>query len=82
MNPRIYELSSNDITEEKLARHGLSVDDAYEVFEDNPRYFRQKGQSVALRRGRLQSRPDRIRMIGFNRSGTLCRIVLEYPDDE
>ena len=82
MNPRIYELSSNEVTEEKLAWHGLSVDDAFEVFEDNPRYFHQKGQSVVLRQGRIQSRPDRIRMIGFSRSGALCRIILEYPDDE
>ena len=82
MRLRILELESNDTTEQKLASHGLSLDDAFDVFEDTPRFFPQKRRAKEMRQGRIRYRPARIKMIGFNRAGDLCRIIIEYPDNE
>lgn len=82
MAVRIEQLASTDLTEEKLATHGLTLDDAFDVFEDNPRLFPQKRRAEEMRAGRVRYRPARLKMIGFNRAGDLCRIILEYPDDE
>lgn len=81
MAGEIRGLNWNDATAEELARHGLEPDDAVDVFASGAaKRFRQPARR---RRGPLASRPiqpERIKLIGFNRSGRLLTFILELPD--
>ena len=71
----------NEEAEDKLARRGLRVEDAYNVLDGHPRFFRQKARTE--RSGEtLRERPERLRMVGPDGSGRLLTFILEYPDPQ
>ena len=81
MAGEIRGLNWNDATAEELARHGLKLADAVDVFESGAaKRFRQPARR---RRDPLASspiQPERIKLIGFNQSGRLLTFILELPD--
>lgn len=76
---RIYDLSANEVTEDELHRHGLSLDHAYQVFEERPLFLRQKAQDEIATDGSIRRRPERVQMIGPDRTGRLLTIIIERP---
>ena len=76
----IDDLSWNEMTEDKLAAHGLDVGDALNVFDSSPRYFDQPPVPEVDRSGRRRMRPRRILMVGPAPGRPLLTFVLEYPD--
>ena len=81
MKPKVISLDWSDDIPDKLAAHGLNLDAPYDVHDDEPEFFPQDGREEEFRDGR-PSRPARLLMIGQLRSGQLCRVVLEYPDED
>ncbi len=78
---RIIELSANETTEEELHRHGLTLEHAYQVLEEHPAFWPQKPTDEVLPDGSIRRRPERIQMIGPDRSGRLLTIIIEPPVD-
>lgn len=78
---RIVELTFNDATEAELHRHRLTIDDAYEVFEEAPFFRRQDPADERTPAGEFRRRPARVQMIGPDRTGRLLTIIIEHPID-
>lgn len=77
----LYSLSVNDATENKLAGRGLTIEDAFGVLDDAPRYFRQRAGAQPGPSGAIVERPARLRMVGRTASGRLLTFIIEYPDE-
>lgn len=71
----------NRTTADHLWTHGLTIDDAIEVANDQPILLHQPGKDVGLPDGEVRRRPDRRRMIGLTRAQRLLVLVIEYPDE-
>lgn len=67
----VFELHPTEDTENELWRHGLYVEDAFDVLDEN-RYkvFRDPGH------------PDRLKLIGPGRSGRILTFVVTRPDGQ
>ena len=70
--------ASNDVMR-KLAAHSLSFQDAEEVLRTAPKFARQRARWEPQPDGTERHRPQRVVMIGPNRSGRLLRFTLEWP---
>lgn len=78
---RVRDLVWNDVSEDKLAAHGLSIARAQEVLWGRPRFKTQEeGQEVD--EFGVRPRPKRLRMIGRDGSGRLLTVILELPNAE
>lgn len=80
MPDRIPRLTWNETTHEKLEAHRLNVDLALEVARNRPELFRQKSLKVLRPDSSIYDQPDRLRMVGPDRSGRLLTFILELPD--
>ena len=78
---RIHELNFNEETEAELHRHRLTIDDAYQVFEERPFFRPQPPTDERSPDGSLRRRPPRVQMIGPDRTGRLLTFILERPLD-
>lgn len=78
---RIHDLDFNPETEAELDQHQLTIDDAYQVFEERPFFRRQPPTDERSPDGSPRRRPPRVQMIGPDRAGRLLTIILEYPVD-
>ena len=78
---RIIELSANETTEEELHRHGLTLEHAYQAFEEHPAFLPQKPTDEVLPDGLPRRRPEPIQVIGPDRPGRLLTIIIEPPVD-
>lgn len=76
---RIYDLATNEVTEDELRRHGLFLEHAYQVFEERPLFLRQKARDEIAADGSIRRRPERVQMIGPDRTGRLLTIIIERP---
>ena len=76
---RVRGLIWNDVSEDELANHGLSIRLAQEVLWGRPRFKEQKERDELDEFG-VRPRPRRLRMIGPDGSGRLLTIILELPD--
>ncbi len=83
MANRIRSLSWNEVSIEELARHGPSTDEAEEVLsEGQAKRFKQpaRPRRDSVRMGQMQ--PERIKLIGPDRSGRILTLILELPDGD
>lgn len=78
---RIDDLSSNEMTDDERHGHGLSLDHAYQVFEERPLFLRQKAKDEVAADGSIRRRPERVQMIGPDRTGRLLTIIINPPVD-
>lgn len=76
---RVRGLVWNDVSEDKLAAHGLSIVRAQEVLWGRPR-FKTQEEGREIDEFGVRPRPKRLRMIGPDGSGRLLTIILELPD--
>ena len=82
MRPRIRHLTANEVTDDKLARHGLTMRHAEEVRSGQCIVRRQKRRLKFRPDGSLYEQPPRLKLIGPDRSGRLLTFVPEYPDQD
>ena len=73
-------VDGNDATGEELWVHGLSLDDADDVWEGPAKYFPQPARRREGRLGNVRLQPERMKMIGPDPTGRLLTFVLELPD--
>lgn len=73
-------LDGNAVTDDELARHGLDLIDALDVYDGSAKFFSQAAQDWVDELGRLRRQPERIKMIGPDASGRLLTIIVELPD--
>lgn len=73
-------VQGNDATDEHLWRHGLTIWDADDVWEGPAKYFDQDAKLAEELGLGPQGRPERIVMIGPDKSGRMLTIILEPPD--
>ncbi len=81
MPPDVDELDWSADIPSKLGRHGLTTDDAQDVFRIRPLLAWQKEEWQLGDDGLLRLRPRRVRMIGPDYSGRFLTFILEAPDD-
>ena len=82
MATSIRTLVWNEASIEELARHGLRPEDAEAALESGiAKRFRQAARMRRHLRQSTARQPERIKMIGPDRSGRLLTIILELPDD-
>ena len=65
MPPRVYDLEFDDDNIEELARHGVSLEEAFQVLDDRPRFFQNKRPHAAA-----------VIMIGSTHGGRLLTMPL------
>lgn len=78
--PGVRYLDASEAVQEKLARHGVAFRDAVEVLHEAPKFARQRERREMQPDGSVRRRPQRVVMIGPNRSGKMLRFTLEWPD--
>ena len=82
MPNRIRSLTWNDVSVEELARHGLTTDNAENVLSDGlAKQFRQPARPRRHSAQHWRMQPERIQLIGPDRSNRILTIILELPDD-
>ena len=69
------------MTEEEMHGHGLSLDYAYREFAERPLFLRQKAKDEVAADGSIRRRPERIQMIGPDRTGRLPTIIVDPAAD-
>lgn len=79
MADRVPHLYWDDVTEDKLWVHGLTIDHALEVARGSPIIKRQAAQLEEGQNGEIRMRPIRLLLIGPDRSNRVLTFVLEYP---
>lgn len=72
----------NEATEDHLWKHGLMFAHARAVWHGPAKYFEQKAVGRADQFGQLRDPPERLLMIGPDRTGRVLTIVLELPDND
>lgn len=73
-------LLDNEATTEELWVHGLTIDDADDVWEGPAKYFSQPARSDLNPDGASSKQPARVKMVGPDRTGRLLTFILELPD--
>lgn len=69
-------------TTEHLARHGVTVGQAFDVVRGTPAFVDQQGRYEERPDGLLRWRRPRQKLIGPDRTGQLLTFVIEYPDED
>lgn len=73
-------LLDNDVTTEELWVHGLTIDDADDVWEGPAKYFTQFARSDVDSDETPFKQPERLKMVGPDLTGRLLTFILELPD--
>lgn len=73
-------LVENEATREELWAHGLTIEDADDVWEGPAKYFAQPARQRADVPDQSSIQPERMKMIGPNRGGRLLTFILDVPD--
>lgn len=79
---RIVDLEASDYVFHKLLRKGLSLDRAVEVLNGAPKFAAQAEVNAPDDFGNDRIQPERLIMIGPDRSGRMLTFVLELPDED
>ena len=75
-------VTGNDVTGEELWAHGLSLDDADDVWEGPAKYFSQAARDTVDDSDQLRRQPARVVMTGPDITGRLLTFILEEPGED
>ena len=79
MADRVPPIDWDDVSEDKLWGHRLTIDDALEVARGRPIIKHLAAELEEAQEGHLRLRPARWLLIGPDRSNRMLTFVLEYP---
>ena len=75
-------VTGNHASDDELWAHGLSLDDADDVWEGPAKYFAQPARQREDELGNVRFQPERMKMIGPDRTGLVLTFVLELSDQD
>jgi len=75
-------VTGNHVTGEHLWSHGLTMEDADDVWDGPAKYFSQPVRIRFDESGNEDVQPERVKMVGPDHRGRLLTFILETPDDE
>ena len=75
-------VDGNEATDDELSEHRLTFDDAEDVWNGAAKYFPQPTRHGIDAGGRSFTQPERLKMVGPDRTGRLLTFILELPDDD
>ena len=79
LNPDLLSVTAH--AQDRMAAHGIHVDDLRAVYRDDPARIPQKPK-VEWREGRgHRIRPRRLRVVGRDARGRLLTLIIEGPDE-
>ena len=75
-------VTGNDVSDEHLRSHGLTLDDANDVWTGPAKYFPQPSRPRFDELGNEGVQPERVKMVGPDLRGRLLTFILEVPSHD